>query len=297
VFIGVVMKIVITIFLVLVLALSVTVGLDEGAMKIQDESFNRAMVAFGLAKGLNAVISLLQGTELTVTPVGVGLNFSVGEVLDPFNDMVERFSWVMLFASVSLGVQKLLLVLSSKIFLQAAMGVSVFATLLFMWIKKIKSHTFFIISFKIFLLILLLRFGTVLFVYSSELLYDSVLKQEFISSSKVVEETKNKLENIEEQNKAVVQSKNNSSVLSNISTRYNALSDSLNISRQLDSLNKSIEDASIKIINIITIFIVNSILMPLLFIWLFIESTKLIFRSKFDDDSVSVMLNKASISV
>lgn len=291
------MKIVITIFLVLALALSVSVGLDEGAMKIQDESFNRAMVAFGLAKGLNAVISLLQGTELTVTPVGVGLNFSVGEVLDPFNDMVERFSWVMLFASVSLGVQKLLLILSSKIFLQVAMGVSVFTTLLLLWIRKIQSHTFFIVSFKIFLLLLLLRFGTILFVYSSELFYNSVLKEEFVSSNKVIEETKYKLENIQEQNKAVVQSKNGSGVLSSISSKYNALTDSLNISKQLDSLSKSIEDASRKIINLITIFIVNSVLMPLLFLWFFIESVKLITRSKFDDDAVSIMLNKAKISV
>ena len=291
------MKIVITIFLVLALVLSVSVGLDEGAMKIHDESFNRAMVAFGLAKGLNAVISLLQGTELTVTPVGVGLNFSVGEVLDPFNDMVERFSWVMLFASVSLGIQKLLLVLSSKIFLQAAMGVSVFATLFLLWIRKIQSHTFFIVSFKIFLLLLLLRFGTLLFVYSSELFYNSVLKEEFISSNKVVEDTKNKLENIQEQNKAVVISKKDSGVLSRISSKYNAISDSLNISKQLDSLSESIENASRKIINLITIFIVNSVLMPLLFLWLFIEAVKLIIRSKFDDDAISIMLNKAKISV
>ena len=291
------MKIVITVFLVLVLALSVTVGLDESAMKIQDEAFSRAMVAFGLAKGLNAVISLIQGTELSITPVGVGLNLSVGEVLDPFNDMVERFSWVMLFASVSLGVQKLLLILSSKIFLQAAIGVSAFITLLLMWIRKIQSHTFFVVSFKIFLLLLVLRFGTILFVYSSEMFYNSVLKQEFISSNKVIEQTKNKLENLEEQNKAVVQSKNDSSVLSRISSKYNAVTNSLNISKQLDSLSQSIEDASRKIINLITIFIVNSVLMPLLFIWLFIGVVKLITRSKFDEDALSIMLNKAKISV
>lgn len=291
------MKIVITIFLVLVLALSVTVGLDEGAMKIQDESFNRAMIAFGLAKGLNAVISLIQGTELSITPVGVGLNLSVGEVLDPFNDMVERFSWVMLFASVSLGIQKLLLILSSKIFLQVAIGASVFATLILMWIKKIQSHTFFVVSFKLFLLLLLLRFGTLMFVYTSEFFYDSVLKQEFISSNEIIQKTKDKLENIEEQNKAVVQTKKENGVLSNISSRYTALSDSLNISKQLDSLSESIEEASRNIINLITIFIVNSVLLPLLFLWLFIGAVKLIFRTKFDDDSISIVLNKSKISV
>ena len=91
------MKIILSVLLVLLLGLSLFLDVDKAAMEIQNESFDRAMIAFGLAKGLNAVISLLQGTELSFTPVGVGLNFSVGEVLDPFNDMVERFSWVMLF--------------------------------------------------------------------------------------------------------------------------------------------------------------------------------------------------------
>lgn len=83
-------------------------------MQLQEKFLSKAMVAFGLAKGLNAVISLLQGTELSLTPVGIGINLSIGEVLDPFNDMVERFLWVMLLYSVSLGIQKIVLMISAK---------------------------------------------------------------------------------------------------------------------------------------------------------------------------------------
>ncbi len=122
---GRLMKILLSVLLISILVLSLAFNIDENAMKLQNEAFDRAMIAFGLAKGLNAIISLIQGTELSLTPVGIGLNFSIGEVLDPFNDMVERFSWVMLASTVSLGIQNILLILSSKLFLQNDIGISV----------------------------------------------------------------------------------------------------------------------------------------------------------------------------
>ena len=133
------MKLFISLIILLILFLNFGMNVDEKAMLILDESFNRAMSAFGLAKALNAIISLIQGTELSLTPVGIGMNFSIGEVLDPFNDMVERFSWVMLFSSVSLGLQKLLLILSSKVFLQVALGVSGLISLLFLLLLLVVS--------------------------------------------------------------------------------------------------------------------------------------------------------------
>lgn len=98
------MKLFMTFLLILGAVLSLMIEIDQSALKLQDEAFTRAMVSFGLAKTLNVLISLVQGTQLTLTPAGVGVSLSVGEVLDPFNDMVERFSWVMLFATVSLGI-------------------------------------------------------------------------------------------------------------------------------------------------------------------------------------------------
>ncbi len=164
------MKIFLSIVLILFLVVSLAFSIDESALALHDAAFDRAMITFGLAKGLNAVISLIQGTELSFTPVGVGLNFSVGEVLDPFNDIVERFSWVMLFASVSLGIQKLLLILSSKLFIQVALGLSALITILFIWVKQMKNSLFLSYSIKLFALLLLLRFSAIIFVYSSEYL-------------------------------------------------------------------------------------------------------------------------------
>lgn len=72
-------------------------------------SLGRALTAFALARSLDGVISVAQGTEVAIEPVGVGVTLAPGQVLDPVNDLVEQFSSLLLLASASLGVQTLLL--------------------------------------------------------------------------------------------------------------------------------------------------------------------------------------------
>jgi len=282
VYLGVMMKVWLSIVLVLLVLVSSTLHVDEKAMQILDASYERAMVAFGLAKALNAVISLIQGTQLSLTPVGIGLNFSVGEVLDPFNDIVERFSWVMLFSSISLGIEKLLLILSSKLFLQATLGVSAFVTLGLLWIKQIKNSFFFEYSFKVFVFLVLLRFSAIIFVYSSQLMYDSLLQNEYQQATEVISTTKEQLEDIENKNKAILESKKEQGFFDSLDSKYSNIVSSLNISKQLDSLQKSIDEATHNIITLITVFIFQTVLMPMLFLWIFVLLVRWIFAYKND---------------
>ena len=85
-----------------------------------DDAFRRALLGYAVARGLNGAISVAQGTEVAVQPAGVGVNFAPGEILDPVNDLVERFSWIMMLAASSLGVQKVLLAMSGWAGLAAA---------------------------------------------------------------------------------------------------------------------------------------------------------------------------------
>lgn len=284
------MKLLISLLLLLVLALSLSFTIDEEAMRIHDISFERAMVAFGLAKGLNGVISLLQGTEFSFTPVGVGFNFSIGEVLDPFNDMVERFSIVMLLASISLGIQKLLLILSTKLFLQVTIGATTALFLFVLWIKKAQNISVLIFSMKMLFLLLLLRFAALFFVYSSEYFYQSVLQNEFEHSKVIVQKAQLELENLQQESKELVSSKKESGFFDGVSSKFETLSETFNISAKLESLQTQIEEASRNIIHLITIFVVQSILMPLLFLWLFIASIKFIFHLKLENKKISLLL-------
>lgn len=95
--------------MLLVAVFSALPVIDKQARDNYESLFQRAFVTFALARTLNGVISAVQGTELAITPAGVGLTLTPGEMLDPVNDLVERFSWIMLGATVSLGIQNVLL--------------------------------------------------------------------------------------------------------------------------------------------------------------------------------------------
>jgi len=285
------LKVFISVFMIIVLVLSLSFEVDKYALSLQDEAFNRALVSFGLAKGLNAVISLLQGTELSFTPIGVGLNFSVGEVLDPFNDMVERFSWIMLAATVSIGIQKIILTLSATLFMQVALTFSVGASLFLVWSKTIQLHSFTSFIFKSFLLLLVLRFSAIVFMLFVSLIHTSVLEVEYNQANKIVEQTKIQLDNLNQQNQTLAREQKEDGFFSGLSSKYDAVFEKLNIEEKLHSLETSIDTASNNIITLITIFILETILMPLLYFWLLLASIKYIFRLKLDTYLNKVLYN------
>jgi hypothetical protein len=143
---------------------------------------------------------------------------------------------------------------------------------------------------KTVFLLLILRFAAVLFVTSSAYFYNAVLQSEFEQSSVIIEKTKVELENLQKENKSLTTSKKESGFFSGVSSKYDVLTETFNISAKLESLQKSIEDASRKIINLITIFIVQCIIMPLLFLWLLLSSLKFIFRVKLDTKKLTHMI-------
>ena len=104
-----------TVALVLLfIILSWSKDISEMANVQVDAGLKRSLVSFASARALNAVISVVQGTEVVVHPLGVGITLALGQVLDPINDLVEQFSSIMLMASVAFGVQKLLLTVASS---------------------------------------------------------------------------------------------------------------------------------------------------------------------------------------
>ena len=99
---------------------------QQWALDFLDATLGQAFSAFAIAKGLNATISVLQSSTLDLQVFQV----SPGEALDPANDMVERFSWVMFAATGSLALQKLLLGISGSLIIKGfASGACLLAAL------------------------------------------------------------------------------------------------------------------------------------------------------------------------
>lgn len=82
---------------------------DDAALAQVDSGWKRALATFAVARTLNALLSVAQGTELTVQPAGVGVTLAPGQVLDPINDLIEQFSTLMLLASAAYAAQRVLI--------------------------------------------------------------------------------------------------------------------------------------------------------------------------------------------
>lgn len=102
-------KVTLAVLIIVTVAFSWLKPIDLQAEQQVDAGLKRALVTFAVARTLNGIISVAQGTELSVEPLGFGVTLTIGQILDPVNDLVEKFSTLMLIASVAFGVEKMLL--------------------------------------------------------------------------------------------------------------------------------------------------------------------------------------------
>jgi len=82
-------------------------AVDRSANGYLESALQRTLMTFAVARGTNAAISFLQDADVTVTPVGVGVTVSPGELLDPIDDLIEQLSSLLLLAATSLGIQRI----------------------------------------------------------------------------------------------------------------------------------------------------------------------------------------------
>ena len=72
-----------------------------------NQSLKQAAVTYAVTRSINAAVSIIQESSLTVG-VGVEGNLALGQALDPINDATERFSDLLTFSLWSLGSEKII---------------------------------------------------------------------------------------------------------------------------------------------------------------------------------------------
>lgn len=90
------------------------------ALSTLDDALATAFKSFALAKALNAAISVMQ----SVTADAMVFQVQFGQALDPANDLVERFSWIMFASTASLAMQKVLIQMASHAVIKALFSLS-----------------------------------------------------------------------------------------------------------------------------------------------------------------------------
>jgi hypothetical protein len=163
--------------------------LDALASERIDAGLKRALITFATARTLNAVISTLQETTLSFQPLGVGLTVAPGQALDPINDLVEQFSTLMLGASVSFGVQKVLISVGGNAWVSTALTLTVLGVSWAIWQRRALPRA----AGMVLIGLLVLRFAVPLTILGSDLAFRQLLAEDYRASQQGIANTAGEL--------------------------------------------------------------------------------------------------------
>ncbi len=257
-----------------VLAVFAALGgaLDEAGNAQAQEAFKRALFTFAVARTLNGVISVAQGTEVAVEPAGVGVNFSVGQILDPINDLVEQFAGVMLVASTSLGLQNVLLGMTGWWGTTAALVGAVAVALAVIWWPSERARRWDAPAVRILLIVLFLRFAVPLLVLGTNAVFDTFLAAEQEAATLALETTREQIEELNEE--AAPPAPEADTMMGRLGAMLDDSLESMNVKQRLDDLQSRVSNASEHIVDLIVIFVLQTILLPLAFLWIIVQALK-----------------------
>lgn len=246
--------------LLAMVALSWSQALDNAASNATTTTFKRALSIAALARTFNGVISVAQGTEIAVQPIGVGVTITLGEILDPINDLIERFSMLALVASVSLGLQITLTEIVSSAWLSGLMSVAILTYLVFMWRNPATPAARMALRVS----------GTVIF--ARFLLAVAMLATHWLDVAFLQERQEKAVAEITATTQAIVQLQDESSsveVNTDEPDLFDKIDDFLKSSRQafdinsqLDALKARVEGSVEELIHLIVIFLLQTLVLP-----------------------------------
>ena len=269
-------------FLILLLAVLAWRGdVDDLGRDYTEAGLARALLTFGVARGLNGVISVAQGTEVAIEPVGIGVVLAPGQILDPVNDLVERFSWIMLASATSLGMQKMLLEIMAWPGLTLLLGALLAAALFLLWWPRPRPDGVARAIYRLALVLLILRFAIPSIAIGNELLYAVFLEPQYSASRAQLEQTVDVIGDINRQAVPPADAETSTSWLDSAKRAYATAADAMNVERRLESFRQAAAEVSEHVIDLIVVFVLQTILFPLLFLWLMIHAIKAAIRAPF----------------
>jgi len=251
-----------------------------------DAGLKRSLISFASARALNGAISVLQGTEVAVQPVGVGVSLSVGEILDPINDLVESLSSVMLMASVAFGIEKLLLSIGANWAVSAVVtGVAL------LWCVLFLARSAPVWLTRLMLALMFVRFVMPLTMIGSAYAFEHFSANEYQQSQAALDDTAFTLQDValEEVGKDAAPASpatsppapdaassglmnwardKMASAQQQAESALSGLADpTAAVSRKFEALKAAAESTAERIIRLIVVFLMQTVVVPLVLLW------------------------------
>lgn len=231
-----------------------------------DKAFDRALIAFALARATNAVISVIQDSEVDITPAGVGVTIAAGEILDPINDMVERFSMVMLLSLISLGIQKFLIEVVPWFSFKLILAPALLLFLPRLWVMKPWAAHTTSIAQRLLLLALLLRFSVPMVAVLNDQVYQLFLDQHYNEAIEGLEQGKQTLSDFAPLSNQKELS-DEAGFMASLKGTARQLQEATNLRLQIEQLGNRLSMMVKDLLSMIVIFLLNTIMFPIAFLW------------------------------
>ncbi len=261
------LKVVLSVLATCLVVISFTGHIDLIGEDYTEQGLKRTLLTYAIARGLNGVISVAQGTEVAVEPAGVGLTFTPGEILDPVNDLIEQFSTVVLVSGASLGIQRILIEMTSWIWFSGLVAIVAAFAIFLIW----KPYRFSLhrrqLIYRLAIILLIIRFVIPVIAIVNEGMYLAFLQDEYENSKSGLELTSQNIEQLQTaQSPSTVTS--DQTLIDKLKLFYQSTANSLDVSSNLEKLKALASQVSEHVLNLIVVFVVQTIISPLLFLWL-----------------------------
>jgi hypothetical protein len=237
--------------------------LDVLTQKYLETSISDNLVIYATARVVNGVISVIQSIELSLS-LGAGVAMHLGEVLDPLNDLIERFSAFVLYGLTALGIQQLVLLASSSTIMKLLTSIMLIAG----YIAWLQQRCTWLANLALVLIVV--RFAFVVEVgvsYSLDRLYFSEHQQQAHST---LELARDKLASIKDEYMA---SSSGSGIFGGVwETAQELLG---------DGNHHGVTDlAADAIVQLIVIMLIRSIVLPVVFLILVFYASKQLLHTR-----------------
>lgn len=263
---------------VLICGIAFTGMTDAPAHDYVDGSLNRAMATAAVARSIDAGISFIQGTEVSATPLGMGVTVAAGEALDPVNDLVERFSTIMLASVASLAIQQLLATMAAHPAISWGLAALGFVLVALMLMRAGETATR--VALRGFLFMALIRFGMALAAGANAIVYEVFLDEPYQASHAELARAGEELEPLAEElaGEERVTGDEKAGWLEGMSDYWRSARLSVSPAAWIEDLQDTAGQIVESTIQLIALFLLQTVALPIAVLWLLARAAGGILR-------------------
>ena len=185
-------RIVLVVLMAILVFFSWQNSFESMATQQVDKGLQRALTGFASGRLFNAGFSVLKNTEFAVQPLGVGVKIAPLRLLEPINDLAQKFSDLMLLASIAFGIEKILIVIGAhpSVSILLSFAAVVWAGL---YLTQYEVPRWLV---SLFAILLMVRFAVPVVVIGSEILFQQFMQTEYQANEKMIQNASERLGSI-----------------------------------------------------------------------------------------------------